>query len=74
MKIIRFILDLISIIAFGIMDIVYCISVLVDCNELTFMNGLGVFALGIVLTYVIILLGKDIANILDLNNNHDITS
>ena len=74
MKIIRFILDLISIIAFGIMDIVYCISVLVGCGELTFMNGLGVFALGVVLTYAIILLGRDIANILDLNNNHDITS
>lgn len=74
MKVIRFILDLISIIVFGIMDVLYCIVVLIGYENITFMNGLGVFASGILLTYVIILLGKDIASILDLKNNHDITS
>ena len=69
MKIIRFILDLVSIIVFGIMDVLYCIVVLIDYENITFMNGLGVFALGILLTYAIILLGKDIASILDLNND-----
>lgn len=72
MMIIRFILDLVSIIVFGIMDVLYCIVVLIDYENITFMNGLGVFALGILLTYVIILLGKDIARILDSINNPDI--
>lgn len=70
--IIRFILDLVSIIVFGIMDVLYCIVVLIDYENITFMNGLGVFALGILVTYVIILLGKDIARILDSINNPDI--
>ena len=74
MKVVRFILDLVSIIAFGIMDVLYCIVVLIGYENITFMNGLGVFALGVILTYAIILLGKDIGNILDLKNNHDITS
>lgn len=74
MKVVRFILDLVSIITFGIMDVLYCIVVLIGYENITFMNGLGVFALGVILTYAIILLGKDIGNILDLKNNHDITS
>ena len=71
MKIFRFILDLISIILFGIVDIIYCISVLIGCQSITFSAGLIMFASGIIVTYVIILLGKDIANILQLGNEDD---
>ena len=71
MKIFRFILDIISIIIFGILDIIYCISVLIGCQSITFSAGLIMFASGIIVTYVIILLGKDISNILDLGNHED---
>ena len=70
MKIFRFILDLISIILFGIVDILYCISILIS-ETITIKNGVILFALGIIVTHVIILLGKDIANILQLGNDED---
>ena len=70
MKIFRFILDLISIILFGIVDILYCISILIS-ETITIKNGVILFASGIIVTYVIILLGKDISNILQLGNDED---
>ena len=70
MKVFRFILDIVSIILFGIVDILYCISILIS-ETITIKNGVILFALGIIVTYVIILLGKDISNILQLGNDED---
>ena len=68
MKIFRFVLDLVSIILLGIVDIVLVIGILIGYEKTYLVNGLALIVICVVIAYAIILLGKDISNILDLKN------
>lgn len=67
-KIMRFILDIISIFALGIITIVDIINLLTSFDELNEYYKGGSFISIIILSYVIFVLGKDVGKILELDN------
>lgn len=68
MKIFRFVLDLVSIIALGVVDITFIISMLIGYHISRPIDVIGMICACIIITYTIILLGKDVSNILELRN------
>ena len=67
-KIMRFILDIISIFVLGIVTIVDIINLLTSFDELNEYYKGGSFISIIILSYVIFVLGKDVSKILELDN------